>query len=228
MDLLYIIPALLIAGIPIAMDYQRQRSRARMDEILPLALLELSTLPIHSLQDVAAQLSSGYGPVSARFNRARKLMEKGIPPTSAMRSAAEKTTPLFQHAVEMIIAGYRSGADWNQIIRKTAEDMEAVVDMERQRRASLSLQKYNVLLSAGVFVPAILGISERMVQKLSVGTWNPLISALNATILPYILILAAESAIFLALLEGKMRNAAYYGVVLGALGVASFFIAMGI
>ncbi len=228
MEWIYIILALGAAAIPIVVDYRRERGKAKMDEMLPLALLELSTLPIHGLQDVAKYLSSGYGPVSERFSRARKMMERGIPPVSAMRSVARDTTPLFQHAVEMIIAGYQSGADWNRIIRKTAEDIEAVVDMERQRRASLSLQKYNVLLSAGVFVPAILGISERMVDRISAGAWNPLITALHASILPYILILAVESAVFLALLEGRLRNTLYYAVVLGVLGVASFFIAKGI
>ncbi len=228
MNCIYIIPALAIAVLPILRDYYQERKRAKMDEILPLALLELSTLPIHSLKDVATHLSKGYGPISERFAHARMLIDKGIPPVSAMRSAVEGTTPLLQHAVEIIIAGYRSGASWNQIIRKTAEDIEAVVDMERQRRASLSLQKYNVLLSAGVFVPAILGISERMVQKLGAGTWNPLIPALHNSILPYILILSAESAVFLAFLEGRLRNAIYYAVMLGAMGVASFFIAMHI
>jgi len=144
MDWIYIIPALAIVALPILRDYYREKQKAKIDEILPLALLELSTLPIRSLQDVATHLSKGYGPISERFARAKKLIDKGIPPVSAMRSATEETTPLFQHAVEMIIAGYRSGARWNQIIRKTAEDIEAVVDMERQRRASLSLQKYNV------------------------------------------------------------------------------------
>ncbi len=228
MKLLYIILAFVALALPIAWDYRREQRKTKIDEVLPLALLELSTLPIHSLHDVAKYLSKGYGPVSDIFNRARKMIARGIPPVSAIRSAAHGTTPLFQHAVEMIIAGYQSGANWNRIIRKTAEDIEAVVDMERQRRASLSLQKYNVLLSAGVFVPAILGISERMVDKLNIGTWNPLIAAIHASILPYILVLALESAVFLALLEGRIRKAIYYATVIGMLGVASFFIAMGI
>ncbi len=227
MEVIYLISIAAIALLPILQDYRLQKQREKMDEALPIALLELSTLPIHSMKDVAKYLASGYGPLSEVFKRAEKLMERGIPPTSAVIHAARGTTPLVEHAVDMIVAGYRSGANWSEIIRKTAEDIEAVVDMERQRRAGLALQKYNVLLSAAVFVPALLGISARMVEKIGAGGWNPLEQALQSALIPYILILSLESAVFLAVLDGRMRNAIYYAAALAGIGVVSFIVAKG-
>ncbi|NPA77088.1 MAG: type II secretion system F family protein [Candidatus Diapherotrites archaeon] len=227
MEIVYIILLVALITIPIGRDYLREQRRAKINEILPIALLELSTLPIHGLRDVADQLSHGYGPVSDVFKKAKRLIDRGIPPDRALRSAAEGTTALLEHAIQMIIAGYESGADWNRIIRKTAEDIEAVVDMDRQRRAGLALQRYNVLLSAGVFVPALLGISARMAAKVDPTVWNPISAAIRTSILPYIVILAVESAVFLALLDGRMKHALYYAAVLTGMGLTSYAIAMG-
>lgn len=203
--------------------YERQR---RIEEELPRAMLELATLPTRTLRDVIDHLSRGYGELSKEFRRVKQLVSTGIPPEKAMRTvAAASGSYLLNNAVSIIITGIRSGSDWPELIRNAAEDIEALIDMERERASALALQRYVVLLSAGVFVPGVLGITKRMVDRLTEGglfeTVETLTAVQNAVII-HIAVLAVMASIFAAFLEGKPRRAIIYAAVLLPLAFGTY------
>ncbi len=209
----------------------RQRRVARIEEELPRALLELATLPTHSYRDIIRYLSKGYGPLSEEFRRIGKLIESGIPPEKAMRTVAERSrSVLLNNAVSIIVTGIRSGSKWIDLIRGAAEDIEAIIDMEREKSSALALQRYVTILSAGIFVPAVLGITMRMVGRLT--GEGPLesgeiLEAVMRAIPIHILALAIMSAIFVAFLEGRPKRALIYAAILIPLATGTYLLAGG-
>ncbi len=210
----------------------RQRRVARIERELPRALLELATLPTHSYRDVVRYISNGYGPLSEEFKRIGRLIDSGIPPEKAMRSVAERSgSVLLNNAVSIVITGIKSGSDWAELIRGAAEDIEAIIDMEREKNSALALQKYVTILSAGVFVPAVLGITMRMVRRLAGEgplEGGLLLEAVMRAIPVHIIALAAMAAVFVALLEGRPKRAIVYAAILIPLAAGTYLLSGGI
>ena len=229
---IYAATALLIPPLYLVhSESARQRRVARIEEELPRALLELATLPTHSYRDIIRYLSRGYGPLSEEFRRIGKLIKSGIPPEKAMRTVAERSgSALLSNAVSIIVTGIRSGSNWSDLIRGTAEDIEAIIDMERERKSALALQKYVTLLSAAVFVPAVLGITMRMVGRLT-GEGplesGPILEAVIRAIPMHILALAVMASIFVAFLEGRPKRALIYVAILIPLATGTYLLAGG-
>lgn len=230
---IYATVALIIPPTYVAIrESQQSRIQKKIEENLPRALLELATLPTHTLRDVINHLSRGYGELSDEFRRANRLVATGIPPEKAMREVAARSgSYLLMNAVSIIITGVHSGSRWSELIRSTAEDIEALIDMERERSSALALQRYVVLLSAGVFVPAVLGITKRMTDRL-IGNGpftvaDLLISIQNATLF-HILSLSLMASLFVALLEGKPRKAIVYVAILIPLTMGTYLLSAGI
>jgi len=228
----YVVAAALVPAIYLAAKEScHQEKRKRIEEELPRAMLELATLPVRTLRDVIDHLSKGYGELSSEFRRVRKLVGAGIPPEKAMRTVAMASgSYLFNNAVTMIITGMRSGSNWSELIRNAAEDIEALIDMERERASALALQRYVVLLSAGLFVPGILGITKKMVGRLTEGHLFDVTDTLTAVqdaVVVHVALLAVMSAIFVALLEGKPRKAVIYAAVLLPISFGTYFVLAG-
>ena len=238
-SILYIVkPAYAVVSILIPPTYlaikeaQRYGRLRKIEDELPRAMLELATLPTHTLRDVMAHLSRGYGELSREFQRMEYLVKAGIPPENAMRSvAAASGSYLLNNAVSIMITGIRSGSEWSELIRNAAEDIEALIDMERERASALALQRYVVLLSAGVFVPGVLGITKRMADRLTAGglfdAVETLVAVQNAVVI-HIALLAVASSLFVALLEGRLRRAIIYAAILIPLAFGTYAVTSGI
>ncbi|MDN5358534.1 MAG: archaeal flagellar protein FlaJ [Candidatus Diapherotrites archaeon] len=203
----------------------------KMENELPRALLELATLPTHTLRDVIKYLSRGYGPLSEEFRRMDALVRSGIPPERAMKGVAEQSgSVLLESAVNIIITGVRSGSRWSDLIRGAAEDIEAVIEIEREKSSALALQKYVTLVSAGVFVPAALGITRRMVVRLTGEgplTGGPTLLAIQDAVWVHIIALSLLTAIFVSLLEGRPRRALFYAAILLPLSLGTYVLSGG-
>lgn len=231
----YALAAVLVPATYLAVkEAQRHRKQKSIEEELPRAMLELATLPVHSLRDVIEHLSRGYGELSREFQRAKRLVSAGIPPEKALRSVADANESyLLNNAISIIITGVRSGSDWSDLIRSAAEDIEALIDMERERTSALALQRYVVLLSAAVFVPGVLGITKKMAKRLTDGGFFEAVDTLTAVqdaVIIHIALLSIMSAVFAAFLEGKPRKAIVYSAILLpiAFGTYAFVSGMGI
>ncbi len=213
-------------------EAQRSARIRGIEAELPRALLELAALPTHGLRDVVKHLSRGYGPLSEEFQRARKMIAKGIPPEKAMQSVARASgSELLVNAVNIIVTGAQSGSRWSDLLRGAAENVEAVIGMERERNAALSLQKYVTMASAGIFVPATLGITRRMVVRLAYGGGpfggNALLEASLHAAWIHVTVLAILSAAFIALLEGRPGRGLFYGAILVPMAVVTYVLMGG-
>lgn len=238
-SILYLVkPTYAVASILIPPTYlaikeaQRYRQLKKIEEELPRAMLELATLPTRTLRDVINHMSRGYGELSKEFQRMDRLVNAGIPPENAMRSvAAASGSYLLNNAISIIITGIRSGSEWSELIRNAADDIEALIDMERERASALALQRYVVLLSAGVFIPGVLGITKRMADRLTEGglfdTVEMLVAVQNAVGI-HIALLAVTSSVFAALLEGQPRRAIIYAAVLIPIAFGTYAAMSGI
>ena len=103
--------------------------------------------------------------------------------------------------------------------------------MEREKSSALALQKYVTILSAGVFVPAVLGITMRMVGRLT-GEGplesGALLEAVVQAIPIHLIALAVMASVFVALLEGRPRRAILYAAILIPLAAGTYLLSGGI
>ncbi len=207
--------------------YTEGKARREVDEQMPRALLELSSLPIRTYDDVLRALSRGYGRLSEEV---RRIINARMPAERKIRALEGLGGEATRVAAEAIITGMRAGANMRELMRSVASDLEARMNMERSKSASLALQRYSTMLTAGVFVPAVLGLVVRIARGLmETGLFEE--SATASTViglLPYhVGIVALETALFLALVDGKPRNVAVYAVLLLPLAVGIYFALAG-
>ena len=216
---LYSLLALLIPIFAyIGLDYLHRRKIQRMEEELPRFVHLLSTYPIHSLRDVIKLGSKGFGELSSEFSGLQKLVERGSSPARVLRSFARRTgSPYILRVMDGIVTAFHSGVP-DSFLRNLSEELYFMHEMEGERRSSLSLQRYSILLSSVFLVPFILGLVVSMVRHL--GYSNPFILSL---IIPYLIMLSFISGSFLAWTEGKPKNAPLY-ILLGSLTSVSVYV----
>ncbi len=207
--------------------YTEGRARREVDEEMPRALLELSSLPIRTYDDALRALSRGYGRLSAEVGR---IIRARMPAERKLRALRDLGGEATRVAVDAIITGMRAGANMRELMRSVAGDLEARMNMERSKSASLALQRYSTMLTAGVFVPAVLGLVVRIARGLmETGLFKEGATASTVMgLLPFhVGIVALETSLFLALVDGKLRNAAVYAVLLLPLAVGIYFALAG-
>ncbi|GEM_PF-3352485 len=223
---------IIAAGAGAILLLREQRKNRRIKEIeerIPAALLDVSTLPNITFRSAIDHLSKGYGPLSEEILGVKRALDRGIPPRRALTAISGCKSRLLKRAMKILLTGIESGANVSELLRQAAEDIEEELEMERSRRANLTLQKYSVLASTGVFVPAVLGLTERMVAQM-VGSGlstNATVLAVLSAIPINIGIVAISGAVFAALIDGNVRYALQYGAITVPLALLSYALAGG-
>ncbi len=218
------------AGAILLLREQRKNRRIKeVEERIPAALLDVSTLPNITFRSAIEQMSSGYGPLSEEIMGIKRALDRGIPPRRAIAAIKGCRSRLLKRAINILLTGIESGANTSELLRRAAEDIEDELEMERSRRANLTLQKYSVLASTAVFVPAVLGLTERMIaQMIGSGlSTNATVLAVIRAIPVDIVAVAAAGAVFAALIDGNVRYALEYIAVTTPLALLSYALAGG-
>lgn len=216
-------------------EYSRGRRTARIEDALPAALLQVSSLgPRASAgQVLSAIASSGFGPLSDEFAQAKRQYDAGMPLPNALNELASRNNSLLLSRVcRLLSSAYSSGVDLSHACRALAEDSQSALAIHRERQASLALQKYTAI-AASLLLPVILGVLVKTTASLAGGSElspqrsEDLADAIRLSGLGYSAVLAAVASAYAALLDGNLAKAAFYGAVLVPLAVAAFLVASG-
>lgn len=221
-------------------DIKFEKRKSDKEELVPQMLFEASlfcddTNTIEMLNRIS-MLELGL--IKKDFKNAVIQIENGENPQKALTRIKElNKSKTYSKAIDLFIYKYKSGEKISLLLKETAEEMIDARAIVLERQAIMLVNKYTLLLASGIIVPAILGIIISLVNgfefnsfsELGIGlkeeTRNELINYSIFGTMIYIVEYAIISSIFLAMQEGKKKNAWRYLVVLLPLSVIIFFLA---
>jgi len=221
------------------LDFLKSSRQRAIEDELPNALFQIASFPKRTSMEkmIDSVASSGYGPLSEEFAKARKLVASGTAVPEALDSVRRNNSSLLlNRAISLLIESYRSGTDLSFALKEVAEDVFELQALVKESSSALSLQKYTLLAASGILVPLILSLLLNTVSSLdfslgaaeasSMVSSTPGRQALVASFVfsaqAYLVIFSAISSLFVALQEGNARRAVLYFAGLSPLALLVF------
>ncbi len=205
------------------------RRVSQIELFLPDALYQMSSFPAGSPieQSLASVSSSDYPWLSDEFALTLKQINAGAPVPEAFDGLWRRcNSSLVRRACVLLSQGYSTGFDMSIALREVADDIYEVRSIYRESQASLSIEKYTLILAGAFFVPAILGILLGMVSSLDfsglVEIGFGMDSAVKKEVLEnavlgthiYLALYSIIASFFLALQEGNIRKGVLYSALM--------------
>jgi len=164
---------IFLVGILAVPSYLTQRRAARLERELPDALRQMaSTLRAGLSLDAAMEevARSGYGTLSAEFERALAEVRRGRPMVEALWALSLRSgSPLCERAFGLLIEGMEKGVALADVLQAVARDISEVHALQRERRAATT-QQVLFLVAVSLFAsPFILGLSVSIGAKGGMG-----------------------------------------------------------
>jgi hypothetical protein len=224
------------------LSYGAQREIADAEARLPDALYSAaSTHRLFSSERMLAFLAKGgFGRISEAFGIALRRQTAGESFEQSLIAATEHCpSPLVRRAFSLLIVSHQTGADMYFAMRESAQDVVSFFALVRERAALLSMQRYTVLASAALLVPAILGAVAYLVPPLAATSSAELsggevantieveIAQLLLACQAYLMVNAALSSLLLAVSETDVKKAALYFAFCAPSAIAVFAIVSG-
>ncbi|MEM0358409.1 MAG: type II secretion system F family protein [Candidatus Hadarchaeales archaeon] len=192
-------------GVP---SYLVQRRAAKLERELPDALRQMaSTLRAGMSIDVAMEevARSGYGVLSAEFERALAEVRRGRPLVEALWAISLRSgSPLCERAFGLLIEGIERGVALADVLQAVARDIGEVHALQRERRATTT-QQVLFLVAVSLFAcPFILGLTVS-IGKGGGGVRMP--EGMDFIVLGYILIQASLCSLAVGIVRyGKVSK----------------------
>lgn len=219
-------------------NYRAELRRKKMEECTADVLLYASSLPKGSpMQKIISNISeAGYGQLSEEFSRAKAEIEKGVSiPEALARISERNNSAVLKRAIELLVEAYYSGADMKDAFREVAKDILETESILRERASSMIIEKYTLIFSAGIILPAVLAMVSKLVKgldfellsKLEIGLDSASRAQLFGAAITAMPIYLAEycivASLFVAFEEGTPKKAFIYAVFLVPLSLAVHF-----
>ncbi len=220
--------------------YKFEMRRRSIEGAVPDLLLQASIFPESSeaLKIIEYLSNADYGALSEEFRKALLEIKKGASVESALRNMSLRNkSKILSRALELIIQGYNSGAKMSRIFREAAEDMLETRGIIRERIATMTIEKYTLILAGGIIVPLVLGLLVGLVTKLDFVSADFLQigmgaaerkALLGAAMLAnqlYIAEYALLASFFIANMENNIKKAVIYACIMMPLSFAVYMIA---
>ena len=222
----------------IFIDIIFEKRKRQREELLSDLLLEASVFCDDSSTQRTIKLisESDFPLLNEDFAFANTQIKNGASVEDALSRIKElNKSGTYSRVIDLFIQGYKSGAKISTILRETAEDLLESGAIIKERQAVMLVTKYTLLLSAGIIVPALLGLIVGLVEGLNFNSMGELglglsvsqrrelfdFGTLATTI--YVLEYSALSSFFLALGEGNKKNFFVYALFLVPVSICMFF-----
>ncbi len=234
------IALLFIFGRYFLLLYKFEMRRRAIEAAVPDLLLQASIFPesAEAVKIIEYLSKADYGALSEEFNKALLEIRKGASIETALKNMSlRNNSRILSRALELIIQGYNSGAKMSKIFRETASDILETRSIIRERIATMTIEKYTLLLAGGIIVPLVLGLLVGLVTKLDFVSSDFLQIGmgaaerkllLNAAMLAnqlYIAEYALLASVFIANMENNIKKAVIYACILMPLSFAVYMIA---
>lgn len=217
-----------------------ERNKIEMEKMVPDVLLAASAFPHGtSFEEILQNISPrDFGLIGKEFEKALLEIRKGSTVESAFESLKKRNkSRIIDRTANLLVQGYNSGAELNQIFRETAEDLLETNAVLRDRASAMIVEKYTLLLAGGFIVPLVLGLLVGLVSKMNFFSFGDLNFGMSleqrrqlfeASLFAnqiYLFEYALLSSAFAAFQENDKKNFILYAVLLVPLGFAVYNIA---
>src|SRR3989338_2693098 len=234
------IALLFIFGRYFLLLYKFEMRRRSIESAVPDLLLQASIFPesAEAAKIIEYLSKADYAALSVEFNKALLEIRKGASIETALKNMSlRNNSRILSRALELIIQGYNSGAKMSKIFREAAEDMLETRGIIRERIATMTIEKYTLLLAGGIIVPLVLGLLVGLVTKLDFVSADFLEIGmgaaerkllLGAAMLAnqlYIAEYALLASFFIANMENNAKKAVVYACIMMPLSFAVYMIA---
>ncbi len=246
LDYLYItIFSLCIFAAPFLINYFilsykfEQRKRA-IEKLVPDLLLQASIFPKGTpmIKIIKYLSTANYASLSEEFGKALSEINKGASVEESLSNIKIRNrSRILDRAINLLIHGYRSGADMSQTFKETAEDLLETNNILRERISALVVEKYTLLFAGGIIVPFILGLLVGLVSGLDFGSLRSLEigmsyarrkEMLSAALIAnqfYIAEYSVLASLFVANQENNLKKAFIYASILLPLSLIVYNVA---
>ncbi len=236
-----------LVGIPglhyFGKKFLTQQKTKKLQETVPDLLLLAALLPrkssfSHIVHYLAENCEEEW---RKEFQRAEKQLHTGASVEQSLQEISNRNpTPVVERAMQLLIAGYQSGADMSEVFKEAGHDILETQAILRERQASMVVEKYTLLLAGGVIVPLVLGLLVGMVNGFPQGIGSDLgiglspearAELLNAVLLAipiYLFEYALLASYFVAQQESDSSKAFLYALFLVPSSLAAYYLAQGI
>lgn len=222
-------------------EYAREKRRAEIEYYLPSALYQLAFYPPSTPieQTISSLGRSDFGALGEEFALASRHVDAGHSVPRALEMLKKRNSSLLlDRACDLLALHYRSGSiESGETFKDVAEDVSSLQEIVRETTASLSLQKYTLLIGGSVLVPVVLALLFNVTSSLQEGFSNELLglassAGLQKTVMQstqlYLGVFALVSSVFIASLEEKPSKALVYFAFMAPLSIALFNLALGV
>ncbi len=217
-------------------EYSREKRKRREKESAPEVMYHFSVLVgFLPFEKALREAARGDSPFHARLMRACREISRGAPVEKALEEMAEEN-PLLREEVWLLLACYRKGEGVARAMRTLAEEGMNKRALEKEGNASLLVEKYTLVISAGLLIPWLLGTSFSVVRSLDLpgtgvlGT-GPDDSGLQDAVLTanqyYVPLMGLIVSVFLALAENKRDRIVFYASVIVPAASAVYALSLG-
>ncbi|MFQ5406018.1 MAG: type II secretion system F family protein [Candidatus Micrarchaeia archaeon] len=220
-------------------EYEEEQALRELEGAVPNALFQLASFPSHTpMEELFESLAQGsFGGLSRVFARIQGRINAGESVPKALSWAAKNSkSRLLRKTLVLLKEAYFSGADLSVALKNLAEDVFELQDLKREASSAQAIQKYTVLASSALFVPAILGlvlgivgslalqVSGIQVEEFSSLDYEGLLQAFDFASQIYVLEFAVLASVFAASVDGNPRKAVLYCAFLIPSAFAVFFV----
>jgi hypothetical protein len=210
-------------------DVLFEKNKLQKDALLPDLLLEASVFCDESIfLATIKRLSLQDFPILGReFQRIFSEISNGSGIVEAIERAKKRNkSRAFSSVMNLFLQSYHSGSKMGDLFKEAAENLLEMQAILRERGAVMLINKYTLILAAGLIVPAILGLIVGLVSGMSFDSLGELsigmaveerkqmleLATLGTNI--YLGEYALLSSFFLALQEGNKKNFWIYSLIL--------------
>ena len=154
-----------------ALNYFRRKKRIRLIEnSLPEVFYQTSAIAdFSSFEDMLkAVAENSEGAVSEEFIKAYNETRHGMSFKKAVSGIIERNkSGLIEKSLNVLISAYETGSDVSSCLLETADEIASEEEMMKEQSAGLIIEKYTLLLSAGLIIPLILGILSGVINSIN-------------------------------------------------------------
>lgn len=221
-------------------DIKFEKRKKKKEELLPELLLEASVFYDNNslLKNIEKLAQIDLPLLNEDFERVLVWINNGSSVTEALfRMKRLNKSKNIDRVVDLLLQGYESGIEMNELLKETAEDLLENKSILRERQAVMLVTKYTLFLASGLIVPSIFGLIIGLVNGLNFGLIDSLeiglsvaertnlfsFSVLGANI--YIIEFTLLSSFFLALQENNKKQFWVFAFLLCPIALICFFIA---